>query len=257
MLFLSKLLPLFIYPLGLSLTLAVFACLLLWRKKRVGLGLLVASILILWLASTTLVSHRLVTSLEWRHLPVATDSLPSADAIILLGGAVSAAKPPRVEIELHDAADRVLHAARLYRAGKAPMIIVSGGALPWLGPYPEAPVAKALLQEWGVPADAILLDSDSRNTYENAMNSKRLAQEHHLKKILLVTSALHMPRAMATFQAAGIRTIAAPTASLVSRGWRPSLLSLLPDASALMQTTLAVKEYVGLLYYRWRWGVGG
>ncbi len=255
MLFLSKLLPLFFYPLGLSLTLALLAC-VFWRRKKVGLGLLLTSIGILWLSSTFYVSHHLVTSLEWRYLPIPTEDMPEADAIVLLGGAVSAPRPPRVEIELFDAADRVLHAARLYRAGKAPIVIVSGGALPWTNyPYPEAPIAKTLLQDWGVPAAAILIDSNSRNTYENAVNTKRLVEEHSLRSILLVTSALHMPRAMASFRSIGIEAIPAPTDYMATRVSHHSILDLLPSVGALSKTTLAVKEYIGLVYYRWRWGV--
>ncbi len=68
-----------------------------------------------------------------RYSPVAVAETPTADAIVALGGAVEGPAPPRIALDLSDAADRVLHAARLYRAGKAPVVVISGGAIPWLG----------------------------------------------------------------------------------------------------------------------------
>ena len=256
-LFLSKLLPLFLYPLGLSLLLTGVAC-LMWRRQRAAvLGMLIFSFTVLWTASTPLVADYCLASLEWRHLPVPINDMPSAEAIVVLGGAIVAPKPPRVEIELSDAADRVLYAARLYRAGKAPVVMASGGALPWANVPAEAPFIVALLEEWGVPKEAILMEAASPNTRENAVNSKRLADERGIRTVLLVTSALHMPRAAATFETAGLRVIPAPTDYHVAYRNALNVFDLLPNADALAATTAGLKEYVGLLYYRWRGWISG
>ena len=106
----------------------------------------------------------------------------------------------------------MLHAARLYRAGKAPVIVISGGHIPWLGSnIPEARSIQSLLEEWDVPRASIIAETASRNTYENAMLTKELLAERGLHRVLLVTSAWHMPRALATFKSAGINAIPAAT----------------------------------------------
>jgi uncharacterized SAM-binding protein YcdF (DUF218 family) len=171
---------------------------------------------------------------------------------------VAAPAPPRISIDLSDAADRVLHAARLYRAGKAPVVLVTGGAIPWLGSdIPEAGSMVALLEEWGVPGAAIIAEAASRNTYENAVFSKPLLSEYGLRRVLLVTSALHMRRALATFRTAGIDAVPAATDYTVTyRDWR-TVIDFLPDARALSHTTDAIREYVGYVYYRWKGWIAG
>lgn len=196
-------------------------------------------------------SSYLVKSLERSFLPVPVGESPSADAIVVLGGCVGAADYPRVEVDLTDASDRVLHAARLYHAGKAPIIIATGGAIRWLGSKtPEASSISRLLQEWGVPASAIVIETGSLNTYQNAVNTKRLLDRRGLGNVLLVTSAMHMPRALATFRTAGIDAIPSPTDYEVIDREEFTIMDFLPDAEALADTTRAIKEYLGLVVYR-------
>jgi uncharacterized SAM-binding protein YcdF (DUF218 family) len=111
---------------------------------------------------------------------------------------------------------------------------------------------QSLLEEWGVPGEAILLEGASRNTHENAVLSRPLLVEHGLQRVLLVTSAMHMPRALATFESAGIDAIPAATDYPVILRDRRSLMDFLPQALALSRTTDAIKEYVGYAYYRSR-----
>src|SRR6516225_9564766 len=102
---------------------------------------------------------------------------PTAEVAIVLGGAVGQPLPPRVETGLSEASDRVLHAARLYKAGKVKRILVTAGNIPWLSSVkPEADLIRELLMEWGVPSEAIELASQSRNTYENALEIKDIWQ---------------------------------------------------------------------------------
>jgi uncharacterized SAM-binding protein YcdF (DUF218 family) len=156
-------------------------------------------------------------------------------------------------VDLSDAADRVLHASRLYRAGKAPVVLISGGGIPWLGSeIPEAGSIQTLLEEWGVPGASIIAEAASRNTYENAVLSKQVLAQHGLQRVLLVTSALHMPRALATFKSAGIDAVPAATDFIVTYKDRRTAIDFLPDAVALSRTTYAIKEYVGYAYYWWK-----
>jgi uncharacterized SAM-binding protein YcdF (DUF218 family) len=247
----SKILTQLAYPLGLSLFFSLLAGLLFWRSRRRPAGLcLLFSLLVLWVPSLPAVSDHLRASLERRYPPVPIEDVPKADVIVVLGGAVEAVIPPRLGIDLGAAADRVLYAAQLYGAGKAQLIIACGGHLPWMKESSaEAPAMAELLRAWGVPNEAILLETESRNTYENALHSKRLLQTNGLKQVLLVTSALHMPRALALFRASGIDAVPAPTDfEVVDRGHR-TLMSWLPDADALEGSTRAIKEYLGLGVY--------
>jgi uncharacterized SAM-binding protein YcdF (DUF218 family) len=109
--FLSKLLPLFIYPLGLSCLLMVAALTALWKRPKWAAVPIAAALIILLLGSSGWVSKSLVRSLEWQNLPPA--ELPQAEAIIVLGGGVKAALPPRAWVELSEAGDRILYASKV------------------------------------------------------------------------------------------------------------------------------------------------
>jgi uncharacterized SAM-binding protein YcdF (DUF218 family) len=238
------------YPLLASLLLAAGAGVLFWRGRRRGGALLLAVALgWLWWWSTPAVSDWLRATLERHHPPVPLERLPGADAIVVLGGVVEAAVPPeRPDPNLGAAADRIWHAARLYRAGKAPRILAVGGNLPWSGvERPESSVMAELLQELGVPAAAILQESSSRTTRENRDRSLPMLQALGVRRILLVTSALHMPRALALFRATGLEVVPAPTDFEIHSPDHAHLLRWLPDAQALADGTRAFKEYLGRL----------
>ena len=149
--------------------------------------------------------------------------------------------------------DRVMQAELLWRSGKAQTIIVTGGNLPWArGKATDASHAAELLQANGVPADSIIVESNSRNTRENAINTADIWRERHFHSGLLVTSSTHMPRAIASFRKAGLDVVPW-AADLRAFGFPPnSIFDFLPDAVALEMTTTAIKEWLGLLIYRLR-----
>ena len=238
-------------PLNVAIEAALLAVLLRrlgWR--RMGNACFAAGLAVLWCASTPVLADALVRGLERRHPAFAVDKTPSADAIVVLGGAVGPARPPRVAADLSEGADRVLHAARLFRAKKAPLVVVTGGAGPAGGEdAPESRDMADLLVEWGVPRGAIVEESSALDTHENAVETKRLLDARGLKQVLLVTSALHMPRALATFRAAGVDAIACPTDFLSVDADHRTLLDWLPDAEALAHSTAAAHEWIGRLWY--------
>ena len=141
------------------------------------------------------------------------------------------------------------------------MIILSGGRIDWLGggSSESADMAKIMLQI-GVPASAIVLEPNSRNTYENAVNVRKILVERGIRQVLLVTSAIHMPRSLLIFKRQGISAIPAPTDFLISNhelqqlqnSPQSKLIYLLPGADNLDMFTHALKEYVGLVVYRLR-----
>lgn len=256
-LFLSKLLPLFIYPVGLACLLIVVAMVKLWKRPQQAAICLVLALTVLLAGSNGWLSNQLVKSLEWQNLPTA--SLPTADAIVVLGGGIRPQIPPRPAVDLSEAGDRVLYGAQLYREGKAPLVVMSGGRIDWKGGGPsEAGDMATLAETLGVPAAAILQEPKSLNTYENAVEVKKILQARGLQRVLLVTSALHMPRSLAIFQKQGINAIPAPTDFLVTNqeiqevdgSPQAIILNVLPDSDRLQQTTRAIKEYVGLVIYR-------
>jgi uncharacterized SAM-binding protein YcdF (DUF218 family) len=254
-LFLSKLLPLFIYPIGLS-SLMMMASIVAIVKRRSKLAILLITLAatLLLVTSSGMFSNWIVRSLEQQYLP---GEVPQAEAIVLLGGATNSQLAPRPWVEISDEGDRVLYAAKLYREGKAPLIIPTGGRIEWKGPgTSEAEDMTILMETMGVPRSAIILEPKALNTYENAVNVKTILEERKIDRFLLVTSAAHMPRSMMIFRKLGLNAIATPTdyqkSNLESQLTRMEsrLLNLFPDADNLRDTNRAIKEYVGMVIYK-------
>lgn len=254
-LFLSKLLPIFFYPIGLSCVLLTVAIVLIWRKRsRLALIPIGLALIVLLISSSAVAADALVRSLEFQY--VTQSDLPEADAIVVLGGATESATPPRPWVELREEGDRILYAAKLYRDGKAPRMILSGGRVGWRPAInSEAQDMAILLETMGVPRSAMLLEDRSLNTRENAVNTVQIMQAQNIKRILLVTSAMHMPRSMLIFRKLGVNAIPAQTDYLTTqidstgKTIEATILDVLPDADPLRRTTRALKEYVGILVY--------
>lgn len=249
--FISKLLSPLVYPLGLSFGLWVAAGVLRWRCRRRWSDRLVwAGVGVVVFFSNPGVAGVLLGSLENDFELVAPQDAPRVDAIVVLGGVTAAPIPPRRTVEVHDSFDRLLHGLRLWKAGRAPVLVLSGGVITYLvgSDVPEADRLATLAAEYGVPRQALLLERTSRNTRENAVHTARLLADRGLERVLLVTSASHMRRAYGAFRAAGVEAIPAPTdIQVVPRPWSPA--RLLPDTEALRASSRAIKEYVGLLAY--------
>lgn len=253
-LFLSKLLPVFFYPAGATIVLILLgAALGLLGFRRIGTVATLSGALLLWASATPFVGEWAAGSLERQYPARSLADTPQADVAIVLGGGIRPAARPRQVPDLGDAGDRVVHAARLFRAGKVRRVLITGGNIPWLpGTEPEALMIRDHLIEFGVPADAIAVASQSRNTYENALEIRQLMDAAPFATALLVTSAIHMPRAMATFRKAGLPVTASTTDVRVIAKSRRTMFDGLPDSEYLDLTTKAVKEWIGYLAYRMR-----
>lgn len=249
---LSKILPLFVYPLGLSILLVLLGLLLLLARGRGAASLLLlTSVALLWAASTPALSTWLEMGIQNRYPPRSVEELAAADCAIVLGGIMGQATPPRVRSELSGSVDRILLASRVFRQGKAGKIVVAAGNLPWItATQPEAELIRDLLVEWGVPTEAILLDTESRNSRENAVNARKLMEREGLHSAFLITSANHMPRALAVFHRVGIMAVLPLSTDVAVPIRTDTVFAWLPDAGALEQSTAVIKEYVGLLVYR-------
>lgn len=251
---LSKILSALIFPLNAAIALMVLALILLWfRRSMWASGCLFAAVAVLAVGGNPAVSHTLSANLERTHLPKPVAEYPQVDTIVALGGGLQPPFPPRLYVDMNSATDRYLHAARLYHAQRSTLIILSGGnVFAQSGFEGEAYYAAQLMQEWGVPAAAIVVEDKSRNTYENALFTKKILADRNLKQILLVTSALHMRRALATFNSMGIDAIPAPTDYDRVEYQTPKLLSWIPNVGALSGMTRLIHEHLGYLVYRYR-----
>ena len=258
--YLSKLLPLFVYPLGI-VTILIILGLATHKHRRWHKAFLILALAVLLIGSNRWVSYGLARSLEWRNLP--SETTPQAEVIVLLGGGTEPGDYPRPMTEVNSAGDRVLYAAKLYRDGAATAILVSGGNLNFSAARGTTPAEEMteLLVQLGVPADAIWRQEQSQNTYEDALYSAEILREKEITEVILVTSAMHMPRAKALFENQGVDVIAAPVDfTITEQNWQsvfqPSLgelvINLMPNASALDLTTTVLKEYIGLFVYHLR-----
>jgi uncharacterized SAM-binding protein YcdF (DUF218 family) len=212
----------------LVLVIATTLVLSFTNRWRFGLMLLGLALFANWIAATPLFAHWLDWRLKSQFPPVNVEALPQSDAVILLGG---------VGLDLYRPANRITHALKIYRAGKAPFIVYSGGD------------AEPLV-ELGVPPAALILDTESRNTRENAINTAAIFKARGWRSGILVTSAAHMPRALAAFQRMGLSVVPATTGVQTGPTQFNGHLDLQMDNAALRRTTEAIKEIVGLLLYR-------
>jgi len=255
--YLSKILPLLVLPVGIVIELCLLALLFQrYGKRKTSSVFLFVAVLVLWGCSTPMLAKTLYGKLEQVYPPVAVLDIPASECIVLLGGAVSPVMPPRVDANLHDSIDRVRKAAQLHRVGKGKLVIVAAGNQPWSEfPQTEAEVTGMLLVEWGVPEEAIVLDGLSRDTHENAVNSAVLLDERGCGVPLLVTSAAHMPRAVAAFRGVGVEVFAVSADVRVVKETGFKVFDFLPDVGALKMTSDAMREWIGMKVYEFRgWG---
>lgn len=258
--FLSKFLPNFVYPLGLVFILIVLALILRHWKRLQTAALLLAFVLVL-IAGNRWVSFWLARSLEWRYLPL--NPVPQAEVIVVLGGGTESEQYPRPMVEVNSAGDRVLYAAKLYKEGKAPYLLLSGGNITWYDGRTMTPAGEManLLAMMDIPQSAMWLQPKSQNTYEDALYCSQILKEKGIQRVLLVTSAQHMPRSVALFQRQGIAVIPAPVDYTVTQpGWddlfspdpQTIAVNFMPNVGSLSLTTGILKEYLGLWVYHLR-----
>ena len=259
--FLSKLLPQLIYPLGLGLLLQLIA--IGGRKRRWALPLSMTGWLVIAVPAMPVVSDALLRQLEDQAAALTPKSIPKADAVLVLGGGIRPAPTEGFGVEVKEAGDRLLCGVRLWKQRKAPVLITSGASVSFKPNDPIAPEAvlsQQLAQELGVPAAAVLLNDQARTTAEEAQRIHQLAAEQGWKQLILVTSAFHMPRALASFRhqsdleiiPVGCDYRLDPQSKDQNFSWGDLLIDLIPSSDSLNQTTQVLNEHLGLLVYKLR-----
>jgi uncharacterized SAM-binding protein YcdF (DUF218 family) len=181
-----------------------------------------------------------------------------AGCILVLGGATSPKIPPQPTVQLSRTGNRVVYGAYLFRQGKAPIVICSGKATEAAAACSAAEDMAEVLEMLGVPKSAIITETQASNTYEHTTYVGPLLRQKGVNRVLLVTSAMHMPRSMLVFrkQCPDIDFIAAPTDFRITETspvpWYRQTLALVPVPGNIVLFTAAMHEYFGIAYYKLR-----
>jgi uncharacterized SAM-binding protein YcdF (DUF218 family) len=245
---LKKFLTAFLVPPGAFIPLLLAVAWWARRRRQNGQALtLIVIALLLWGSSTIALSRFMIAGLEQgQSIP----EHPRGDVIVLLGGGIN----DRVSdlsgrgTPSADSLHRVVSAARLQKRLGIP-VIISGGPV-FAGHTTEAAISRRFLIDLGVASDKILLEDKSRDTVENARFTRRILEHHGFRKPLLITSAYHMRRSVAAFRRFGIEVTPVPAHFMSDSDTPLVLFDWLPEANAMVNISRALKEHIGMLYYR-------
>ena len=246
----SKILWLAAQPLSLAFLLLVFGLLAgLVRWKRVRTAASVTAALLLAVTLFTSTGSVLLQMLEDR-IPRAELPAGGPGCVIMLGGGVEAEViAARGGFEMNQAGDRFIETLRLAREFPAARILISGGDGSFSGNYEgDAVVATRFFETFGVPADRLIRETESRTTFENVENTKTLLAANGLDRCLLVTSAFHMPRSVGLFRKLGLDVLPWPT-DFRTTGRASLALDFTQPSTNSQLTTTALREWTGLLVY--------
>jgi len=241
-----------------NLILLCIAGMLLRRAyPSIGMVISLTSLLLLTVLSTKAGALLLVAPLEQRMQPLAANAavaavaIDGAQAIVILGGGRLANAP---EYDGDDAPSystlgRLRYGARIHRQTGLP-VLVSGGTPDGSKVSEAAIMASSLREDFATPVK--WLEERSDDTEQNAKFSAEILAHAGVKKIVLVTDALHMPRSQLMFARTGLEVVIAPTV-FFSRD-RLTLLSFLPSGEGMRRSEYAMHEWLGVLWYKARHG---
>ncbi|MCB1504918.1 MAG: YdcF family protein [Hyphomicrobiaceae bacterium] len=221
------------------------------RLHRFGLWLLMAGLAALLVAGLSPLGNILLLPLESRFPGATPSSVPTPLAgIIVLGGAEDGwVSSGRSGLAVNEAAERITETARLATRHPEAKVVVTGGVAAFVSSGVEGSSAvAALLRDLGIAADRLIVETKSRNTYENASMTLPLINAKPGEAWLLVTSAYHMPRAVGIFRKAGLDVIPYPVDYRL-RGPEDMGRWFKAIPEGLRRCDLAVKEWAGLIAY--------
>lgn len=248
---LSKLFWMAVQPLSLVFLLGLSSLLLmLLRWRRTALWALAAAMLVLFVTLYTTTGSYLLQGLEARFPRPASDPANVACMIVLGGAFETEVTTARGGIELNQAADRFVEALRLALLYPNARILVSGGDGSLSGAYEgDAAASVRFFQAFGLSPDRLVMETTSRNTDENAQNSRQILADNGLSNCLLITSAFHMPRSVGLFRKAGLAVTPWPTDFRTTGKIALGFDFTQPTLNAQQMAT-ATREWIGLVAYR-------
>jgi len=244
MFFVKKIITPFLLPPGIFVLAVFILGAWLFRRVRRGAWACFAIAGLMWLSSSAPFADLLSYRLESAYSPPAD---LKADVLVVLGGGIYNNRPAVSAGErLKPAAlARLSAAAEVYRKTRLPILVTGGSPF---SKDSEASAAKLYLIESGVAPEAVLTEENSRDTRENAVFSKKICDEKGYKKILLLTSAYHMRRAVFLFKKAGFTGIVPfPVANETRRPRKYYLSDYLPGSG---NPGRPLNEWFGLVFYR-------
>ena len=269
MFFLSKLFQWVLFPPGILIVLLTAGIILIHQKNRKsGKIVLTAAVVLFYLLSVEPVQNVLLRPLETAYQPLNREHLgemmisgqanpgsfrESGPAIVVLGGGTVYPSPEEENLTslAPGSSKRTIYAAQLREITGGDIICSGGSVYPRGRQSAEADSAAAVLIDLGVPAEKIIRERKSRNTWENALYTRELLEKPS-DAVILVTSSFHMRRSMACFRKQGMYCIPAPT-DYRRNGPPYTFSSFLPSMDSLQASTMALREYWGNLYYRIRY----
>jgi uncharacterized SAM-binding protein YcdF (DUF218 family) len=254
----KKIVAPFFMPLSLCLELLLLGLALLWfsRRQTAGKILVSAATIALLLFSYSPIPNLALRSLEGRYPPLLVRAGSHSGAqgsqavkwiVVLGGGHTSDPNLPVTSQIGPESLYQVLEGVRLYKAGLGRKLIFSGDSV--FDPVPDSQVMARVAEIMGVDPQDIVLESTSRDTLEEARLLKPMVGR---EPFILVTSASHLPRAMAMFRKLGLAPVAAPAGNLVRQAPRLRIGDFFPDSEALRRVNIALHEYLGLFWARLR-----
>lgn len=244
MLFLNKLLPIFVLPLGWVLLLLALA---LWRRKWWPVA---GAMAVLVFFSLPVVASRAIGMLESAHPAQTVAEAGPADAVVVLGGVLGPRVGSGYVTNWAESSERFDAGLALAQAGRAEFLVFTGARIPWEGRETlEGDDLKALAIRRGVPADRVLVTREISNTWDEARAVAGMAQQRGWKKVIVVTTAWHMPRAARLFRAAGVSFAPFPVDFRRDRTRALSAAEFLPRAESFQMSETALRECYGYAFY--------
>ena len=241
MIYLNKLLPIFASPLGLISFLIILG---IFTKRTFYI---VTALLFLWVTSLPIVSNSLLRFLERDYQVQTFNNVEDHDTVVVLSGMVRTIQDDgEVYYEFGEAVDRILAGISLIKDGKADRMILTRGQLPWSLGVPEGEFLSNFAELNGVEAAKITLTRVVENTDDEAKAIAELITSN--EKLILVTSAFHMPRARKVFENQNILVTEFPV-DFLSDASKLGILDFLPNASAFKDSSLFAREMIGRAYY--------
>ena len=242
MIYLHKILPFFLSPLGVSLSLLI---LFFFYRKKLFVFL---SLIILLISSNPLVANYLTMRLEEPYYPIPVQNIKKHDFVVVLSGMIHQVGNKNFKKYEWGDPDRFFAGIELIKNKKASNLIFTAGQLPWTENWkPEGYILKDKAVNMGIPEENIFVTDKVKNTYEESVAVLKLIPKN--TSIILVTSTFHMKRSKYLFEKQGFNITPFPVDFKISSS-NFTFLDLIPSVSSLQKTSTFIRENIGRIYYK-------
>lgn len=218
-----------------------------FKKRKIGIILILISAFSYFLFSTAFADF-LIMPLENHYEEISEEEIKNVNMLVLLTGGVKREDNPLNSQLSESTLSRAVGAAQIYFKKEGNLKIIISGSHPLSLVDSVGSLMSDFLVSLGISREDIVLEENSKNTYQSALELKEIIEE---ESFALVTSAMHMPRSVYVFEKVGLNPIPAPADFKMEKTL--SILDILPDSDNLRKSDLAFHEYFGLIYYKIRY----